>query len=82
MTDLFQRVAPVVACVTLAGGERLGVTPDHPVWNATAGAWALVEECVVGDEVVDLTGRRLPIAGAWPADPGLHTTGAQPVFGG
>ena len=56
---------PVVAYVTLAGGERLGVTPDHPVWNATTGAWTLIEECVVGDEVVDLTGRRLPTTSMW-----------------
>ncbi len=61
VSAVFSRLAPIVAYVTLENGQELGLTPEHPVWNATIDRWMPIQECAVGDELLDVSAQRLAI---------------------
>ncbi len=54
--SIFVRFAPVVVTLVLDDGERLEVTPEHPIWCRSQGAWLSAGDLAPGDAVGNLSG--------------------------
>lgn len=62
ITALMSRAAPEVIWLTLAGGERIGVTSEHPLFVADEG-WTRAEEVVAGDALRTATLAEVEVVG-------------------
>lgn len=75
-----ERRATTVLTVRFEDGRELGVTPNHPLWSASRGAWVEAGELDVGEAIDVLVGGGVAPLMIVAIDEALPTSGPVPVW--